>query len=228
MKKLILTAMAVVAMAFSFANIGNASPISNNDGSLVLTENAKPHTEEYIATKKIIDKYEQDIKKATTCEDLDKAEEELFASFLALIFDDENQFEESEQLTEEESDELDTKLNQINEIKEKKAEQFGCEPNTEEDAELVPTTKEEWDDIIAEYEVLLSEMEQLKKQKLSEEENMIEFLKIIEKHMEMIEKMDKADESNLTENQSLRLTEINNRVGVLAVEMGLDKDEGNN
>ena len=229
MKKLILTAMAIVAMAFSFASIGNASPISNSEGSLVMTEIAKPHTKEYIATKKIIDKYEQDIKKANTCEELDNAEEELFAAFLVLIFDDENQFEESEQLTEEESDELDAKLNQVNELKEKKAEQFGCEPKTEEeDAELVPTTKEEWDEIIAEYEVVLSEMEQLKKQNLSEEETMIGFLNIIEKHTEMIDKMEKADESNLTEKQSTRLTEINSRIGVLAVEMGLDKDEEDN
>ena len=73
--------MAIVTMAFSFASIGSASPISNNDGSLVLTENVKPHTKEYIATKKIVDKYEQDIKKATTCEDLDKAAQMLPAKW---------------------------------------------------------------------------------------------------------------------------------------------------
>lgn len=220
--------MAIVTMAFSFANIGYASPISNNGGGLTLTENAKPHTKEYIATKKIIDKYEQDIKKATTCEDLDKAEEDLFSAFLVLIFDDENQFEESEQLTEEESDELDAKLNQVNEMKEKKAEQFGCEPKTEEEAvdaddvELVPTTTEEWGEMIAEYEVLLSEMEQLKKQNLSNEENWTKFLEIIKKHTGMLNKMEKADETNLTEKQSLRLTEINNRMEVLTTELGID------
>lgn len=228
MKKLILTTMAIVTMAFSFASIGSASPISNNDGSLVLTENVKPHTKEYIATKKIVDKYEQDIKKASTCEDLDKAEEELFSAFLVLIFDDDYQFEESEQMTEEESDELDAMLNQVNEIKEKKAEQFGCEPKTEEgeevdnDVELVPTTTEEWGEMIADYEVLLSEMEQLKKQKLSNEENWTKFLEIIIEHKGMLEKMDKADKTNLTEKQILRLTEIDNRMEVLATELGID------
>ena len=226
MKKLILTTLAIVAMAFSFAITSYALPISNNDGNLTLTENAKPHTKEYIATKKIIDKYEQDIEKASSCEDLDKAEEELFTAFLILIFDDENDFEESEKLTDEESDELDAKLNRINEMKEKKAEQFGCEPKTEEevdDVELVPTTTEEWDEMIAEFEVLLSKMEQLKKQNLSKEENWTKFLEIIEDHLDLIEKMDKADGSNLTERQDLRLTEINNRIEVLAAEMGLDK-----
>ena len=225
MKKLILTAMAIVAMAFAFADMGYASPICNNDGSLAIIENAQPHTKEYIATKKIIDKYEQDVKKATSCEELNQAEEELFSGFLLLIFDDENQFEESEQLTEEESDELDAKLNQINELKEKKAKQFGCEPNTEEevdDVEFVPTT-EEWDKMIAEFEVLLSKMEQLKKQNLSKEENWTKFLEIVEDHLDLIEKMDKADESNLTEKQDHRLDEINNRIEVLATEMGLDK-----
>ena len=225
MKKLILTAMAIVAMAFTFADMGYASPICNNDGSLAIIENAQPHTKEYIATKKIIDKYEQDIKKATTCEELNQAAEELLSGFLLLIFDDENQFEESEQLTEEESDELDAKLNQVNELKEKKAEQFGCEPNTEEDdVELVPTT-EEWEEMIAEFEVLLSKMEQLKKQNLSKEENWTKFLEIVEDHLDLIENLDKANGSNLTEKQDLRLTEINNRIEVLATEMGLDKTE---
>lgn len=231
MKRLILTALAIVAMAFSFASTSYALPISNNDGNLALTENAKPHTKEYIATKKIIDKYEQDIKKASSCEDLDKAEEELFTAFLLLIFDEDNDFEESEKLTDEESDELDAKLNQVNELKEKKAEQFGCEPKTEEevdDVELVPTT-EEWDEMIAEYEVLLSKMEQLKKQNLSKEENWTKFLEIVEDHLDLIENLDKANGSNLTEKQDLRLTEINNRIEVLGIEMGLNKmeEEGN-
>lgn len=226
MKKLILTAMAIVAMAFAFADMSYASPICNNDGNLAIIENAQPHTKEYIATKKIIDKYEQDVKKATSCEELNQAEEELFSGFLLLIFDEENQFEESEQLTEEESDELDAKLNQINELKEKKAEQFGCEPKNEEDddVELVPTT-EEWDEMIAEFEVLLSKMEQLKKQNLSKEENWTKFLEIVEDHLDLIENLDKANGSNLTEKQGLRLTEINNRIEVLGIEMGLDKTE---
>ncbi len=227
MKKLILTAMAIVAMAFTFADMSYASPICNNDGNLAIIENARPHTKEYIATKKIIDKYEQDIKKASSCEDLDKAEEELFTAFLLFIFDEDNDFEESEKLTDEESDELDAKLNQVNELKEKKAEQFGCEPKTEEevdDVELVPTT-EEWDEMIAEYEVLLSKMEQLKKQNLSKEENWTKFLEIVEDHLDLIENLDKANGSNLTEKQDLRLTEINNRIEVLGTEMGLNKME---
>ena len=78
-----LSVIIILSMSLaSFAN-ANANQFSSNGSQIESIENADPHTKQYQDMKKILDEYEQEVKKATTCEELDNAAIAMFVKLMA-------------------------------------------------------------------------------------------------------------------------------------------------
>lgn len=129
MKKLLLTAIVVVSISLaSFANNANVTPFNNNGSNIESIKNAGPHTKQYEDMKKVLDEFEQDLKNATSCEDLDKAEMAMLFKILATT---ENTYDE--EMTTEEGEELQEQMNRIDIETKKLEKQWGCENRGEEE-----------------------------------------------------------------------------------------------
>lgn len=130
MKKLMLTVIVVLSMSLAaFANNANATQFNGNDGTIAI-ENADPHTKQYEDIKKILDEYEEAIKKATTCEELDNAELAMLFKLMALT---ENEY--SEDATPEEGKEIQERMNRLEIEAQKMQQKWGCEPEGEGDTD---------------------------------------------------------------------------------------------
>ena len=126
MKKLMLSVIIVLSMSLaSFAN-ANANQFSNNGSQIESIENADPHTKQYQDMKKILDEYEQSVKKATTCEELDNAAITMFVKLMATT---ENTYDQ--EMTPEEGEEIEKQMNRIDIDVKQKQQQMGCEPEGE-------------------------------------------------------------------------------------------------
>ena len=129
MKKLLLTAIVVVSISLaSFANNANATQFNNNGSNIESIKNAGPHTKQYEDMKKVLDEFEQDLKNATSCEDLDNAEMAMLFKILATT---ENTYDE--EMTTEEGEELQEQMNRIDIETKKLEKQWGCENRGEEE-----------------------------------------------------------------------------------------------
>ena len=123
MKKLLLTAIVVASMSLtSFAN--NATQFNNNGNNIVSIENADPHTKQYQDMKKLLDEFEQDVKDAKSCEDMDNAE---MAMLFKILGTAENTYDEEKEL-QEQMNRIDVKSKQLR-------MQFGCETGEEVEEE---------------------------------------------------------------------------------------------
>lgn len=221
-----LTAITIISMACAtFADNGNAASPNTHDGITISVEKGGPHTKQYRDLKEILDRYEQDLKGATSCEDIGEAEDSFYSSLLIMQFDSDYDYDESDLMTDEESQELEEQGNRIDALIAQKMEQFGCKEDLDEESTLTPTTTEEWDEIIKQYEVFVSELEKLERRNLSIEQNQEEFMSLIQRYMELIVRIDSSDPSSLTDKQVNKLTEINDRINTLAQKMGLIDDE---
>ena len=130
MKKLMLTVIVVLSMSLaSFASNANATQFNSN-GSNIAIENADPHTKQYEDIKKILDEYEEEIKKATTCEELDNAELAMLFKLMALT---ENEY--TEDATPEEGKEIQERMNRLEIEAQKMQQKWGCEPEEEGDTD---------------------------------------------------------------------------------------------
>ena len=130
MKKLMLTVIVVLSMSLaSFANNANATQF-NNGCNIESIDNADPHTKQYEDMKKVLDEYEQDLKKAKTCEDLDNAEMAMLFKLLALT---ENSY--TEDATPEESKEIQEMMERLEVEGQKLKQQWGCEPEGNGDSD---------------------------------------------------------------------------------------------
>ena len=109
----------------SFAN-ANANQFSSNGSQIESIENADPHTKQYQDMKKILDEYEQSVKKATTCEELDNAAITMFVKLMATT---ENTYDQ--EMTPEEGEEIEKQMNRIDIDTKQKQQQWGCEPEGE-------------------------------------------------------------------------------------------------
>jgi hypothetical protein len=109
----------------SFAN-ANANQFSSNGSQIESIENADPHTKQYQDMKKILDEYEQEVKKATTCEELDNAAITMFVKLMATT---ENTYDQ--EMTPEEGEEIEKQMNRIDIDTKQKQQQWGCEPEGE-------------------------------------------------------------------------------------------------
>lgn len=121
-----LSVIIVLSMSLaSFAN-ANANQFSGNGSPIESIENADPHTKQYQDMKKILDEYEQEVKKATTCEELDNA---AIAMFVKLMATTENTYDQ--EMTPEEGEEIEKQMNRIDIDTKQKQQQWGCEPEGE-------------------------------------------------------------------------------------------------
>ena len=109
----------------SFAD-ANANQFSSNVSQIESVENADPHTKQYQDMKKILDEYEQEVKKATTCEELDNATITMFVKLMATT---ENTYDQ--EMTPEEGEEIEKQMNRIDIDIKQKQQQMGCEPEGE-------------------------------------------------------------------------------------------------
>ena len=114
-----LTAIVVVSMSLaSFANNANTLQVNSNGISI---ENADPHTKQFEDMKKILDEYEQAVKEAKSCEDLDTALMAMAFKFMALT---ENSYDE--EVTPKEEKEIGEQMNRLDVEVKKLEQQWGC------------------------------------------------------------------------------------------------------
>ncbi len=128
-----LTVIVVLSMSLaSFANNANSTPFNSNDVTIESIDNADLHTKQYEDMKKVLDEYEQDLKKATTCDDLDRAELAMLFKLMALT---ENSY--TEDATPEETKEIQEIMERLEIDAQKLKQQWRCEPegNVESDEE---------------------------------------------------------------------------------------------
>ena len=125
-----LSVIIVISISLaSFAN-ANANQFSSNGSQIESIENADPHTKQYQDMKKILDEYEQSVKKATTCEELDNATITMFVKLMGTL---ENTYDQ--EMTPEEGEEIEKQMNRIDIDIKQKQQQMGCEPESEEGGE---------------------------------------------------------------------------------------------
>ena len=227
MKKLTFIAITILGMALaSYAGNGFIpQQNANNDG--VAVEQVKPHTKEYQDIKKLIDEYEQAVKKATSCEELDDASIAFFVGILGLV---DVEYAEDEQVTEEEDKELSDQLDLISAKADNLKKEWNCptdeEEETEEAVEQVETSTEEWEEIINEYDAIVTELEKMKGLNFDDEANLDKLLEVVTPLEDLSNRIDRSSVDNLTTQQTSRLEDINNRLVKIATDLGLmDEDE---
>lgn len=206
MKKIMLTAVALIAMVtFTFGQ-----------------------SKEYLDAKKIIDAYEQNVNKATSCEELENASLDFFIQLLGLI---DVEYTESEEMTEKEEKLINEQTDRISAKLESLQKQWNCqteedEEDAEEEKELIPTSTKEWDEILDSYDAVTKKVEKLKNIDLEDEADLSKLLEVLTEAEPIVTRIDSADTSNMTEKQSKRLDAINDRFYNAAKAIGLiDEDE---
>ena len=131
MKKLMLTVIVVVSISLaSFANNANATQFNRNGDNIESVENDGPHTKQYEDLKKILDEYQEDLKNATSCEELDNAD---IAMFIKIMATAENNY--PEEATPEENQEIMEYMNRLEIESKTLQEKFGCKPEGDGDEE---------------------------------------------------------------------------------------------
>lgn len=125
-----LSVIIVLSMSLASFASANANQFSSNGSQIESVENADPHTKQYQDMKKILDEYEQGVKKATTCEELDNATIAMFVKLMATV---ENTYDQ--EMTPEEGEEIEKQMNRIDIDIKQKQQQMGCEPEGEEGEE---------------------------------------------------------------------------------------------
>lgn len=206
MKKIMLTAVALIAMVtFTFGQ-----------------------SKEYLDAKKIIDAYEQNVNKATSCEELENASLDFFIQLLGLM---DMEYTASEEITEKENNMIVDQTNRIEAKYESLQKQWNCQTeeddnNVEEVKELTPTSTKEWDELLNSYDAVTKKLEKLKTFDLENETDLNKLLEVLTEAEPIVARIENADTSNLTDNQFKRLDAINDRFYDAAKAIGLiDEDE---
>ena len=225
MKKLTLIAFTILGMTLASYASNGFIPQQNADNDGVAVEQAKPHTKQYQDMKKLVDEYEQAVKKATNCEELDNADMAFIFSIFGLV---EQEYAENEQLTDEEDKELSDQMDRISKKKEQLKEEWNC-PIDEEEAEdtvEIETSTEEWEEIINEFDAIVTQLEKMKGLDFDDEANLDKLLEVVTPLEDLSNRIDRSSVDNLTTQQTSRLEEINDRLVKIATDLGLmDEDE---
>lgn len=229
MKKIMFTAIAIVAMAMaSFAANTNATLFTNDGGNATAIEKTGGPSKEYLDIKKIMDEYEENVNKATTCEELDDAQIMFFLKLLGLVDDE---YSESDSMTEKEEQQINAQMERIDKKVSSLQEQWQCPTeeeggDEEEPAEnLIPTSTEEWDKLLDSYDALANKMNGMKSLDFSDEGNMSKLMEFLVEAEPIITRIDQADTEHMTEKQSARLEAISQRFLDAAKAMGLISDD---
>lgn len=225
MKKLTIIVLTIFGMALaSYAgNVTNTQFSGNGDNTTI--EIAKPHTQQFKDMKEVLDAYEQAVQKAASCEDLDNA---AIAMFIQLMTVAENEYDE--EMNSEEEKELSEQMDRIEKKVNTLEEKWGCQPEEEEeeadeDVELIETSTEEWEAIINEFDGIVTQMEKMQNLDFDKDENVDKLVEVVMPLQQISERMDRSSVDNITDKQTRRLEEINNRLVTVATALGLLEDD---
>ena len=202
MKKIMLTALVLIATSLvSYAQYSKA----------------------YNDAKKITDAYEQSVNNAKSCEELDDASINFFIQLLGLV---EVEYTESEEMTEKENELLEEQIDRITNKVESMKQQFDCPIEEEEEVELIPTTTQEWDELINSYENVTKKLESFKSVDYDNDDDLNKLMEVLTEAEPIVTRIDNAETENMTEKQSKRLDAINDRFLNAAKRLGFaDEDE---
>ena len=225
MKKLTLIAFTFLGMALASYAGNGFIPQQNANNNGVVVEKAKPHTKQYQDMKKLVDEYEQAVKKATNCEELDNADMAFIFSIFGLV---EKEYAENEQLTEEEDQELSDQMDRISKKEDQLKKEWNCPTDEDEEAEeaveQIETSTEEWEEIINEFDAIVTQLEKMKGLDFDDEKNLDKLLEVVSPLQGLSNRIDRSSVDNLTTQQTSRLEDINNRLVKIATDLGLMDD----
>lgn len=203
MKKILLTALVLIATSLvSYAQYSKA----------------------YNDAKKITDAYEQSVNNAKSCEELDDASINFFIQLMGLV---EVEYDESEDMTEKENELFEEQIDRITNNVESMKQQFDCPiEEEEEEVELIPTTTQEWDELINSYDIVTKKLESFKSVDYDNDDELNKLLEVLTEAEPIVTRIDNADTENITKKQSERLDAINDRFVKAAKRLGFaDEDE---
>lgn len=224
MKKLTLITIAILGIALASFGSNSSTALTNTDNNSSVIEKVKPHTKQYQDMKKIFDEYEEAVNKATSCDDLDNASIAFFVKILSLI---EVEYKESELLTEQEEQELNEMTDRIERKIESLKMKWNCpveEEEEETEEELIPTSSQEWEGIINEFEVFVNKLEKMKNLDFEDESNLDQLLELISDSSPLLQRIQQSDPETLTEKQSTRFEKLSARFENTAKAIGLLDD----
>lgn len=201
MKKILLTALVLIATSLvSYAQYSKA----------------------YNDAKKITDAYEQSVNNAKSCEELDDASINFFIQLMGLV---EVEYTESEEMTEKENELLEEQIDRITNKVESMKQQFDCPIEEEEEVELIPTTTQEWDELINSYENVTKKLESFKSVDYDNDDELNKLLEVLTEAEPIVTRIDNADTENITKKQSERLDAINDKFVKAAYRLGFAEED---
>lgn len=202
MKKILLTALVLIATSLvSYAQYSKA----------------------YNDAKKITDAYEQSVNNAKSCEELDDASINFFIQLMGLI---EVEYDESEDMTEKENELFEEQIDRITNNVESMKQQFDCPiEEEEEEVELIPTTTQEWDELINSYDIVTKKLESFKSVDYDNDDELNKLLEVLTEAEPIVTRIDNADTENITKKQSERLDAINDRFVKAAKRLGFAEED---
>ncbi|MBQ4398893.1 MAG: hypothetical protein II829_04820 [Bacteroidales bacterium] len=202
MKKILLTALVLIATSLvSYAQYSKA----------------------YNDAKKITDAYEQSVNNAKSCEELDDASINFFIQLMGLV---EVEYDESEEMTEKENELLEEQIDRITNKVESMKQQFDCPiEEEEEEVELIPTTTQEWDELINSYEAVTKKFEAVKSVDYDNDDDLNKLMELLTEAEPIVTRIDNADTENITKKQSERLDAINDRFVKAAYRLGFAEED---
>ena len=105
-------------------------------------------------------------------------------------------------------------------------QQFDCPIEEEEEVELIPTTTQEWDELINSYENVTKKLESFKSVDYDNDDDLNKLMEVLTEAEPIVTRIDNAETENMTEKQSKRLDAINDRFLNAAKRLGFaDEDE---
>lgn len=202
MKKILLTALVLIATSLvSYAQYSKA----------------------YNDAKKITDAYEQSVNNAKSCEELDNASINFFIQLMGLV---EVEYDESEEMTEKENELFEEQIDRITNKVESMKQQFDCPiEEEEEEVELIPTSTQEWDELINSYEAVTKKFEAVKSVDYENDDDLNKLMELLTEAEPIVTRIDNADTENITKKQSERLDAINDRFVKAAYRLGFAEED---
>ena len=181
------------------------------------------YSKAYNDAKKITDAYEQSVNNAKSCEELDNASINFFIQLMGLV---EVEYDESEEMTEKENELLEEQIDRITNNVESMKQQFDCPiEEEEEEVELIPTTTQEWDELINSYDIVTKKLESFKSVDYDNDDELNKLLEVLTEAEPIVTRIDNADTENITKKQSERLDAINDRFVKAAYRLGFAEED---
>ena len=224
MKKLTLIVLTILGIAFASYGSNIMATQQNTFGNGSVVEKAKPHTKQYQDIKKFVDTFENAVNKASSCDDLDNARIEFYVNLLSLI---EIDYDDNDLLTEEEDQEISDRVDRINNKVESLQKKWACpiEENDvdeyEVDLDLIETSTEEWEEIINEFDAIVTQLEKMRGLDFDDDKNVDKLLETVLPLEQLSDRMDHSSVDNLTAKQTDRLEAITDRLVNIATALGL-------